>query len=348
MRIWFDISNSPHVNMFQYLIEELKTEGHEVLITSRPLANTVDLLNQKKIKHTIIGAHYGKNLVKKFLGFPIRVYQLYQFLKDKNVDVAVAQSSFHSPITAKLLGIPSIYTNDNEHAFGNWPSFVFATRILLPEQMKVPNWHYWGVSRQKFIMYPGVKEGIYLWTKVESIYRERKTIVHSKPLVYIRPEPNTAQYYNGKQFFLDETILALKEHVTITILTRNEAQRHHYMDKKFDGIYVPLHPIDFDYIACNCSLFIGAGGSMTRELALLAVPTISVYQDTLLKVDQLLIEKGLMWHDPVLSASRVMECLRVSKHNEPNLEMMEKGKQAYNMLKEEILSFESVEKFFYY
>ena len=49
MRIWFDISNSPHVLMFKDLINDLKLQGHDVVITSRPLANTIELLNQNNI-----------------------------------------------------------------------------------------------------------------------------------------------------------------------------------------------------------------------------------------------------------------------------------------------------------
>ena len=55
------------------------------------------------------------------------------FLRKQNIDIAISQSSFHSPLTAWLLKIPSIYMNDNEHAVGNIPSFIFANQILLPE-----------------------------------------------------------------------------------------------------------------------------------------------------------------------------------------------------------------------
>ena len=43
MKIWFDLSNSPHINMCAHMIRELQRD-HEVVITCRPLANTVDLL----------------------------------------------------------------------------------------------------------------------------------------------------------------------------------------------------------------------------------------------------------------------------------------------------------------
>ena len=132
MRIWFDLSNSPHINMFHDLIRELESEGHEVIITCRPLANTVDLLVQHKLEHTIVGEHYGKNIFRKIFGYPIRIWQLVSFLRNKNIDVAVSQSSFHSPMVARILRKPSIYTNDNEHALGNIPCFIFIFNSCKP------------------------------------------------------------------------------------------------------------------------------------------------------------------------------------------------------------------------
>jgi ABC-type multidrug transport system ATPase subunit len=73
------------------MIRELESRNHEVIITSRPLANTVELLDQRGLKHTIVGEHYGKNFYKKIFGYPIRVLQLRKFLKDKNIDVAVSE-----------------------------------------------------------------------------------------------------------------------------------------------------------------------------------------------------------------------------------------------------------------
>ena len=70
MKIWFDLSNSPHINMFAALIRELQHE-HEVIITCRPLANTVDLLDLHKLPYTIVGRHYGKKFAAKVLGLSL-------------------------------------------------------------------------------------------------------------------------------------------------------------------------------------------------------------------------------------------------------------------------------------
>jgi predicted glycosyltransferase len=57
MRIWFDLSNAPHINLFKELLKELESDGHEIIVTCRPLSNTVSLLDLHQIKNTIIGKH---------------------------------------------------------------------------------------------------------------------------------------------------------------------------------------------------------------------------------------------------------------------------------------------------
>ncbi len=151
--------------------------------------------------------------------------------------------------------------------------------------------------------------------------------------IYIRPEPRTAQYYNGAENFLDDVIIALKDKFQIVLLTRDEAQFDHYRHEQFEGIEVPSKPVYFDEIATNCMLFIGAGGTMTREMAVIGIPTISVYQDELLDVDKYLIQLGLMKHIPDLKIEKVIEYLELNNEKPPNKELLQKGKETYNLIK---------------
>ena len=338
MNIWFDISNSPHINMFYALISQLEHEGHTIFITSRPLANTLALLDQKGMTHHVVGKHYGKHMLGKIVGYPIRVFQLWHYLKDKQIDLAVSQSSFHSPLVAQLLGVPSIYTNDNEHALGNLPSFFSATKILLPERFILTGLSKASIIRKKVSYYPGVKEGIYLWRMSKSNKLRDISTKPSHLKLYIRPEPSTAQYYNGKQNFLDDLINELSTHFNIFILPRSQEQAHHYLSKAFKNISVAEKPISFEDIANDCDLFIGAGGSMTRELAMIGIPTISVYQGELLEVDKLLIEHDLMLHANTISSKDIISLsqqLPLANHENT---LMSKGKLAYEVLYNTIIN----------
>jgi len=336
MKIWFDFTNSPHVGFFKQMINELKQEGHEIIVTCRPLGNTIQLLDLHKIQYNIIGTHYGKANISKVFGFPIRLVQLYLFLKSNRPDIAIAQASYYLPVVAKMLGIPSIYTNDNERAKGNIPAFICAKKIYIPEFLDKRRISSILVRKNKITQYPGVKEGIYLWNKYLNFTRNPK----SSQKIYIRMEPSLAQYYNGGSYFLDEIIIKLKDKFKIVILPREKDQIIHYSDEKFKGIEVLEKPMAFDDIACDCLIFIGAGGTMTREMAVIGIPTISVYQDELLMVDKYLVKIGLMKHFKNLTVELLLEQLNeVSMNKFPDRKLLESGKEAYSLLKSSLLQY---------
>jgi len=338
VKIWFDLSNSPHINLFAPMIRDLEAEGHEVLITCRPLANTIDLLDLHGLRYKVVGVHYGGNFKMKLLGFPVRVWQLWQYLKGKRVDVAISQSSFHSPVVARLLGVRSIYMNDNEHAMGNIPAFICASRIMVPEFLSDEKLRKQWASARKVVHYPGVKEGIYLWELDEQLSRKRRASApKERPTVYIRPEPWTAQYYKGSRNFLDDLILGIKDETRVIVLPRGKAQGVHYREQQFSGVEVVDTALDMAQIAPDCDLFVGAGGTMTREMAVLGIPTISVYQDELLDVDRYLLQAGAFVHAPALTAPQLLSILQGAARKPANRLLLEKGRRAYALIKESIL-----------
>jgi predicted glycosyltransferase len=338
LRIWFDLSNSPHINLFREMIRDLESRGHEVLISCRPLANTVDLLKLHGLEFEVVGEHHGAALWRKAAGYPIRVWQLRQWLRTQGIDVAISQSSFHSPVAGKLVGARAIYMNDNEHALGNIPSFAFADRILVPECIAAGKLRRQLARSSKVVRYPGVKEGIYLWQLAESIrVAAAGRGTRARPSVYVRPEPWTAQYYKGRLNFLDAPLMAIKDRVDVTVLPRGAAQGTHYRTPEFEGMRVIDTALDVSEIAADCDLFVGAGGTMTREMAVLGIPTISVYQDELLDVDRFLLAQGAFVHQPALTADFLMEYLEGALRRPPSLALLEKGRLAYELVISEIV-----------
>jgi predicted glycosyltransferase len=318
--------------MFHQLIGELKNEGHEVCISARPLSNTISLLKQYQLDYEVIGRHYGKNIFSKLYGYPVRVMELRNFVKKHKPDIAVSQSSFHSPVVAGLSGIPSIYTNDNEHALGNKIAFRFASRILIPEVFPQK------INESKKIVYPGIKEGIYLWSRAEMLMRIRANNPKLQDAIYIRPEPSTAQYYKGGIHFMDEWMEKLSKKHRMVILCRNQEQKDHYRES-FKDIDVPDDPVSMEEIASKGKLFIGAGGTMTREWAYMGIPTVSVYQDKLLKADEWLVNLGRMYHEPHPTADKIEQCLAFSHDLKPDDTLYKNGKTAYEIFKKTILEY---------
>ena len=326
MKIWFEITNSPHINLFNNIINKLKKE-HEVIITCRPLANTVELLELYNYKYNILGRHYGKNIFLKIIGFPVRVFQLVKFFWRDKPDIAIGQSSFQMPLAAKILGVPCIYMNDNEHAKGNILSFLFSNKILIPEFLSKALVVKQFGNINKIIQYPGIKEGIYLWRvpqKIKSGDSNTKTI-------FYRSEPRTAQYYKGDTTKIDSLLIKLKTKYNIIISPRDKFQRMYYDQDKFNGINILKEPMTFHQIVIECDMFIGAGGTMTREMAVSGVPTISIYQDKLLSVDEYLISKGLLVHKKNINEEFIDNYFD-SYNKKSNKDILVKGEKAEKLI----------------
>lgn len=336
MKIWIDLTNSPHVNFFARMIKDLQ-EDHEVLMTCRPLANTIELLDMAGFPHYIVGSHYGQNKIKKILGFIIRIVQLYGFLKNKDVDVGISHSGFNVPVVSRLLGIPCVYLNDNEHAAANRVSFLFADRIMVPEFLDIEKVKKQWAREDKIIRYPGVKEGVYLWA-YEPIDSNNSDNEKNKKRIFVRPEPWTAHYYRGERNFIDELLIGIRDKYKITLLPRGSVQDKYYRQDKFSGITVPKKSISLSEIMSNCDLFIGAGGTMTREAAVLGIPTVSIYQDQLLDVDRYLINKGFMVHKRNINAEFVANFLGQIDKRPPDRQLLHKGKEAYELIKTTLLN----------
>lgn len=337
MKIWIDFINTPQVTFFAPLLDDFRKNNHEILLTCRDSGNTVALLKQRDLPFTIVGDKVGKGTLQKLLFFPRRLMKLYSFIKKNRPDIAASQSSFYQPIVAKTLRIPCLYTNDNEHARGNIFGFLFAKRVVLPFVLKnnrsVKRWP----LKSKVLFYPSVKEAIYLSqrTDVSSLSSGEKT------KIYFRPEPWSAQYYNGPLNFFDTALLQLSKENEVVVLPRDKNQIEHYSQEKFLSLKVAKKPISFDSIVSDCKLFIGAGGSMTREMAVMGIPVISIYQAELLAVDKYLIEKGLMTINPDVSYNEVKSIMNSMSSPKNEWSVLKEGQQSYQLIKELIYNLQN-------
>ena len=162
--------------------------------------------------------------------------------------------------------------------------------------------------------------------------RSQRAMRDSRKAIYVRPEPWTAQYYRSHVNFMDSLLLGLRDQAQVTVLPRGRAQGEHYRDAKFAGIRVVDTALHLTDIVPDCDLFIGAGGTMTREMAVLGVPTVSIYQAELLEVDRFLLRTGSMEHRPDLDAATALGILDRAAQRKPNSELLDKGKAAYELL----------------
>jgi hypothetical protein len=329
MIIWIDFINTPQVSFFVPFIKEFKNSGHEILLTCRDSGNTVELLIQNELAFHIVGKKVGKGIIQKLLFFTVRLFSLYFFIRKHKPDIAANQSSFYQPIVAKLFNIPCLYTNDNEYAKGNLFGFLFATKVVLPVALQYEGFTKRWPLKSKLSFYPSVKEAIYL-----SQQQELLTLVSEKKnKIYFRPEPWSAQYYNGPLNFFDDTLIKLSNEFDVIVLPRDKNQADHFTQDKFSTLAVVCKPINLQKIIGDCLLFIGAGGSMTREMAVMEIPVISIYQAEMLCVDKYLVNKGLMKISPHITYEEIKVVIYSGSVLKRGWAILKEGQESFSLIK---------------
>ena len=68
MRVWVDLTNSPHVLVMRPIVRALEQRGAEVLVTARDFAQTLDLCERHGLACEAIGRHRGGRLAAKGVG----------------------------------------------------------------------------------------------------------------------------------------------------------------------------------------------------------------------------------------------------------------------------------------
>src|SRR6202035_2907853 len=107
-KIWIDLDNSPHVPFFVPIIPELKARGFEVFLTARDSYQVVELLKFYGIQARIIGKHYGKLKILKFLGTAWRAVSLAYAVRKEKIDLSVSHGSRGCMLASALLGKETI------------------------------------------------------------------------------------------------------------------------------------------------------------------------------------------------------------------------------------------------
>jgi hypothetical protein len=119
----------------------------------------------------------------------------------------------------------------------------------------------------------------------------------------------------------------------VVVLPRDRVQGDHYRQEKFNALTVADKPLSLYNIVEDCILFIGAGGSMTRELAILEIPVISIYQAELLSVDRYLVDKGLMKVSPSIGYDEIKNSINTGSSAEKSWSVLNEGKESFTIIK---------------
>lgn len=311
MRVWIDLTNSPHVLVMRPVIDELRARGARVDVTIRDFAQTVGLCDRFGIEYELIGHHRGGRVGAKACGLVSRSRALRRWAKGRDFDVALAHGSNDVTVAAKLLGIPSSTMFDYEFAWVQHNvNCRLARAVVVPEAIPPERLDRYGAKR-KLRRYPGLKEEYYLadFEPSEDVIAELG-LDRSDPIAVVRTPPAAALYHRFENDLFGQVLLRLREQGQVVVLPRLEQQRAELVDA--GGFVVPERAIDAQSLIAHADLVVSAGGTMNREAVALGTPVYTTFEGRLGGVDEQLIAAGRM--QQLQSA----EQLRLSKRSGPN------------------------------
>jgi len=303
MRIWIDLTNSPHVLVMRPVIEQLAADGHDVRVTARDFAQTIELCERFGIAHTAIGHHRGGRLLAKAGGLLSRSGALVRWaLADARAhdaagfDLALGHGSNDVTVAAAMLRVPSTTMFDYEWAaVQHHVNCRLARAVVVPAAIPLGRLERYG-ARDKVRTYEGLKEEYYLADfEPDSAVLEHLRLDRARPIVVVRPPPEVSLYHRFENDLFARVLDRLRdaaaaEGLQPVVLPRVDSQRREL--EGVPGFVVPERAIDAQSLIAYADLVISAGGTMNREAVALGVPVYTTFEGRLGAVDEGLIAEG--------------------------------------------------------
>jgi predicted glycosyltransferase len=273
----------------------LHNSGHEVLSTSRKYREAVELARIKKLDLTFVGSHGGADRYNKLREGARRTYELAKVVKQFGPDVAVTFSSPEGSRVAFGLGIRHIGFNDSPHAEAVAKLTIpLTSKLYCPWVIPRYAWSGYGIAKKNIVHYRALDPAA--WLKhhndddIQEVKQERKMIL-------LRLEESKASYIADKKIntikMIDRFVDELWQSANIVVLCRYKDQIADIESRYGNKVQVLRNVVEGTNLIKSTQLFVGAGGTMTAEAALLGKPTISI-APIQFYVEKYLIRSGLV------------------------------------------------------
>jgi uncharacterized protein len=303
MRVWIDLTNSPHVLVMRPVIERLRADGHEVRVTARDFAQTVALCERLDIAQTTIGHHRGERLAAKARGLASRSVALVRWARaeqgaagGRGFDIAIGHGSNDITVAAAFLRVPSSTMFDYEWAtVQHTINCRLARAVVVPDAIPPERLERYG-AKGKVRPFQGLKEEYYLADfEPDVAVLDELALDRARPIVVVRPPPEASLYHRFENELFRQVLERLRaaaagEGVQPVVLPRVDAQREQLA--RVPGFVVPERAIDAQSLIAHADLVISAGGTMNREAVALGVPVYTTFEGRIGAVDERLLAEN--------------------------------------------------------
>jgi len=315
MKAWVDILTPKQANFLGELKQRLDSAGIKTFTTTREYREVNELLQLRGLKATPVGRHGGEKLEEKLVESAKRVAALTEHVEEEGIDVAI---SFSSPETARVafgLKIPHYCVSDSPHAEAVCRLTVpLSARLFSPWLIPVSAWTKYGIKPRDVVRYRALDPMAWLpHYAPDSKVIESLKLDASKPIIVVRTPEEYASYLSDRNQSIagnvTETVSKLIEvsadAAQIVVLPRYETQGERFERRFGNRVTVPRHIIDAISLLRVSSVFLGGGGTMTAEAAMLGTPVISYYPGEVTFVESFLIRYGLV--ERILDPRRIAQ-----------------------------------------
>ena len=283
MRIWFDILTPKEILFFEPMAKELKARGHDVLCTSRRYKEAHALAAIRRFPVVLVGRHGGAEKLGKLEASLQRMKRLTAMISEFSPDLTV---SFCSPEAARVsygLGFYHAAFNDApHHDVGMRLTLPMIQRLFTPWMIPKSAYTRYGFDGKRISRYRAIDAGPMIRRASPSGGAGLPYAAGGGALtILIRPVEEQAAYVGEKEKSGEATssivrgVLDRYAGHNVVVLSRYADQKAR-LGREF-GSRVRLLDMAYDgkILLENCDAFVGSGGTMTAEAALMGVPTVS-------------------------------------------------------------------------
>ncbi|MEM3765494.1 MAG: DUF354 domain-containing protein [Candidatus Bathyarchaeia archaeon] len=279
MRVWYDACTGKHVRYGVALTKRLRERRHEVILTTRKHPDTIPLANFLNENFIVVGRYNPKSLLSRLKEGTRRQLLFCKILRETVPDVAVSHGSVDQVRVAFGLKVPIITTVDTPYAETvqrltlPLADYVVASKAIPEATLRKYN------LKGKIVQFDGVDE--VAWIKD---FKPIAKYEFGKPLIVVR-EVEEKAVYTERKFSSIDLAKKLTKLGTVVFLSR-------YRRKAIKGVITPKKFVDSASLVAQADLFVGVGGTITREAALQGTPAIVIDVFREQYVNDYLAEKG--------------------------------------------------------
>ena len=271
MRIIVGIWHPAHVHFFKNMIWNLEKRGHDIQIVTRPKEVTLDLLDRYGFNYKIVGIHYKKSLAKA-LGMIKTEYRIYKIAKNFKPDIFLGIADVYCAHVGKWIRKPSIIFTDTENVkLGNLLTFPFADVICTPSCFMGD------IKLKKHVKYNGYHELAYLhpnYFKPDIEVLEGLKMSKEERFIIIRFISWEASHDTSLQGIKKgselDFIKTLERYGKVFITSERK------LGNDFESYRIKLSYEKIHSLLNFADLYIGEGGTMAAEAAILGTPAIHI------------------------------------------------------------------------